>query len=77
MHARGDKIWGNLLKRIVVTPRYGLLPEASRIKSAIYKVFAGLFRGGYCSCELLVWRGRSLGTFFNVERRCWVSKSRL
>jgi hypothetical protein len=61
----------------MVSPRYRLLPEASRIKPTIYKVFAGLFRCGQCSCGLLVWRGRTLGTFFNVERRCRIAKGRL
>jgi len=58
---------GNILKRVVVSPRYWLFPEASGVKPAICEVFTGLFWCGQRGRGLLVWRGRSLGTWCNVE----------
>jgi hypothetical protein len=66
----------HVLEGIMISPNYGLFPEASRIKPTTHKICASLFGCGR-RCRLLIWRSGSLGALRDVIWGRGVSKCSL
>jgi hypothetical protein len=60
----------------MISPNYGLFPEASRIIPATHEMCAALFRCGE-RCRLLVWGSGSLRALGDVIWGRGISKGRL